>query len=474
MGTLRGILWSAIDKMSLQLVQFVVGLVIARFVMPEEYGLIAMLNIVLAISQTFIDGGFSNALIHKKNVSEIDFSTVFYFNVIVSLLFYVLLCFISSWVAFFYSEPQLEFLLKIIGLGIVIQSLTVVQRAKLVIRMDFKTQAKITFMAGLISGLAGIVMAYNDMGVWALVTQSLLNSLLNVLLLFFYLKWIPLLKFSWESFGNLFLFGSKILFSQLLHTIYTNLYSLVIGKRYSATDVGYYNRANSFAQLLPLNFSTIIGRVVYPVQCKLQDNDIELRKYVRNNLVGTSYVVFPILFFLCILSKYVIVLLLTERWLHSAYLLSILCLGYMWCPLSIINNQLLNAKGHSEYYFKAEIIKKISGIAILLITMPMGITILCYGVIVYYLLDYFIAIYYTKKVIQGLGYGTQLSCIILPLILSFLSGIVVLLVIQLFEPYLLKIICGLIFGLLSYIIIGYSLRINEFCLLINMMKKITK
>lgn len=474
MGTLRGILWSAIDKMSLQLVQFVVGLVIARFVMPEEYGLIAMLNIVLAISQTFIDGGFSNALIHKKNVSEIDFSTVFYFNIIVSLLFYVLLCFISSWVAFFYSEPQLEFLLKIIGLGIVIQSLTVVQRAKLVIRMDFKTQAKITFMAGLISGLAGIVMAYNDLGVWALVTQSLLNSLLNVLLLFFYLKWIPLLKFSWESFGNLFLFGSKILFSQLLHTIYTNLYSLVIGKRYSATDVGYYNRANSFAQLLPLNFSTIIGRVVYPVQCKLQDNDIELRKYVRNNLVGTSYVVFPILIFLCILSKYVIVLLLTERWLHSAYLLSILCLGYMWCPLSIINNQLLNAKGHSEYYFKAEIIKKISGIAILLITMPMGITILCYGVIVYYLLDYFIAIYYTKKVIQGLGYGTQLSCIILPLILSFLSGIVVLLVIQLFEPYLLKIICGLIFGLLSYIIIGYSLRINEFCLLINMMKKITK
>lgn len=470
MGTLRGILWSAIDKMSFQIVQFIVGLIIARFVLPEEYGLIAMLNIILAISQTFIEGGFSNALVHKKDVSEIDFSTVFYFNIVVSVFFYSILYLLSPWVAEFYSESKLEIILKIVGLGIIVQGVTIVQRTKLIINMDFKTQAKITVISGTIGGIVGVIMAYNNMGVWALVTQSLLCAAMNVILLYYFLRWIPLLTFSWDSFRNLFFFGSKILCSQLLHTIYINLYSLVIGKKYSATDVGFYNRANSFAQLIPLNFSTIIGRVIYPMQCKLQDNEKELSIYVKNNLIYTSYLIFPIMIWISILSKYIIVILLTEKWLQSAYLLSILCIGYMLAPLSIVNNQLHNARGRSDYYFRAEIYKKIVGIILLIVSIPYGVKILCYGVVLYYIIDYLISIFYTRKIIRKLGYLTQLSYIILPLLLSISSGIIILFVIDLTNSYILKIIFGAIAGAASYIFIGYSLHIKEFHMTINYIK----
>lgn len=473
MGTLYGIFWSAIERLSLQLVQFVVGIIIARFVLPSDYGLIAMLGIVLAISQTFIDSGFSNALIQKKDVSEIDYSTVFYFNIIASVVLYTVLYLSSSSIASFYHEPQLKILIKYVGLNIVISSFSIVHRAKLIIRLDFKSQAKITFLSVLISGLAGIIMACNDYGVWSLVVQALLNGFLNTLLLFYCLKWLPRFVFSWKAFKQLFSFGSKILASSLLHTIYINLYSLVIGKKYSAADVGFYNRASSMGQLFPINISTIIGRVVYPMQCQLQDEDEELSRYFQKNIRVTSFIVFPITIWLSVLSQPLISILLTERWLPASSLLSILCWGYLWCPISVINNQILNAKGHSDYYFKAEFIKKIIAIAILFITMPLGLVVLCYGIVLYYMLDVLISIYYSKKVIYT-GYLDQMRAISLPFIVSVVSGIVILGSIYFFDDALMKLFIGLFVGLLSYISICYLLRVSELRILMSLLRNYRK
>ena len=474
MGVLNSFFWSAVDKFSLQLVQFFVGLLIARYVLPEEYGLIAMLNIVLAISQTFVEGGFSNALIQKKCVSEIDYSTAFYFNFVISILFYLVLYASSPWIALFYEEPRLEELLRYLGLGVIFQGLTIVQRAKLAIQLDFKSQAKINFVSGIVSGIVGVIMACKNCGVWALVVHSLLNSLLNVLLLFAHSRWFPNWLFSWHSFKTLFSFGSKILLSQLLHTIYSNLYSLIKKKKYSATDVGFYNRANSFAQLLPLNISTIVGRVVYPMLCKLQGNDEELRKYVEKTIVGISYIVFPLIIWLSILSNPLIVVLLTEKWGAASSLFSILCWGYIWCPLSIINNQLVNSKGHSDYYFIAELLKKTSGILILLLTLPFGVHFLCYGVVVYYILDYLISIHFTKKIISNLGYWVQIRTIAKPLFISIASGALVYLSAWIVDSNILKLLFGSVCGVISYVLLAYLLKIDEFQVLLMRLKKIFK
>lgn len=470
MGTLHSVFWSAIERLSLQLVQFVVSIIIARFVLPSDYGLIAMIGVVLAISQTFIDSGFSNALIQKKNVSEVDYATVFYFNIIISVCLYTILYLSSSWIASFYHEFQLEILIKYVGLNIIVSSFSIVQRVKLTIKLDFKSQAKISFLSVFFSGIAGIVMACNGYGVWALVCQALLNGSLNTLLFFYYLKWFPRFVFSWKSFKQLFSFGSKILVSSLLHTIYLNLYNLVIGKKYSASDVGFFNRASTMGQLFPVNISTIIGRVVYPMQCKLQNDDKELSEYFRKNISATSFIVFPVVVWLSVLSQPIINVLLTEKWMFSSSLLSILCWGYMWCPISIINNQILNAKGRSDYYLKAELIKKIIAIVILIATIPLGLTILCYGVVLYYIIDVLISIYYSKKIVST-GYWNQMKIIFPPLIISMVSGGVVFLIVCLLNSDLLKLFIGILVGLLSYFVICYSLRINELRVLVKLLRK---
>jgi O-antigen/teichoic acid export membrane protein len=217
--TLKGVIWSAIERFSVQGIQFILGILLARLVEPAEYGLIALLSIFLAIAQTFIDSGFSNALIQKKDRTEIDYSTVFYFNITIACIIYGILFLVAPYMARFYKEPQLKIITRLIGVNIIIASFSIVQRAKLTIKLDFKTQTQASLTAVIISGLAGIFIAYHGYGVWALVVQAILSNLLNTLLLWVFAKWRPLLVFSSESFRKLFLFGSKLLLSGLLHTL---------------------------------------------------------------------------------------------------------------------------------------------------------------------------------------------------------------------------------------------------------------
>lgn len=467
----KGVMWSAVERFSVQGIQFILTIVIARLVLPSDYGLIAMLSIFLSIAQVFVDSGFSNALIQKKDRTETDFSTVFYFNILISIIIYILLYISAPYIATFYKEPELSSVTRWIGLNIIISGFSIVQRAKLTINVDFKRQAKASLTAVLVSGIIGIILAYKGWGVWALVIQTLSNSLLNTVLLWIFTKWVPKWIFSRKSFNTLFSFGSKLLLSGLLHTIYINLYSLVIGRRYTSMDVGFYNRAYQFANFPSINIVGIINRVIYPIQCEMQDDNERLKTSFIKYLRMSCFIIFPLMMILAVLSKPFILLLLTDKWLPAAELLSILCFAYMWYPVMVINNQILNVKGRSDYFLYAEILKKVIAIAILLITLPFGVRTLCWGIVVYNFFDMAIILYYSKKVIF-VKYWEQIRNVIPLLIISLLTGSIVYVSIQFFEGNLLgQLTIGSIIGLLVYILFCLIFRIREIDQIVLIIKK---
>ncbi len=419
----KGVLWSSIERFSAQGISFILGIVIARLVTPGEYGLIAMLSIFMAIAQAFIDSGFGNALIQKKDRSEIDYSTVFYFNIVISIIIYGLLYLCAPLIAKFYNQPALTSVTRWIGLNLIFISLSIVQRTRLNIDLNFKQQAKVSLAAVIISGIIGIYLAYMGFGVWALVSQSLSNNLLSTIFLWITTKWHPMLEFSISSFKRLFSFGSKLLVSGLLHTIYLNLYSLVIGKFYNAADVGYYNRAYTISQYPSTNIVTIITRAIYPVQCEHQDDDVWLENNFLKHLRMICFVVFPLMVLLAITAQPLVNILLTEKWLPAADLIFILSLAYMWYPVMVLNNQILNVKGRSDYFLRAELIKKTVAFIILFATLPFGVIWLCIGVFMYNVFDMILIIWFAKKVLP-IGYISQFKSISPIAILSYLAGLV--------------------------------------------------
>lgn len=465
----KGVVWSAVERFSVQGIQFVLSIIIARLVAPSEYGLIAMLGIFLAIAQTFIDSGFSNALIQKKDRTEVDFSTVFYFNIVVSLVVYLILFLSAPYIALFYKEPLLDIITKWVGLNIIISALSIVQRAKLTIQLNFKTQAKASLIAVVISGICGITMAYYGYGVWALVCQSLLNNLLNTLLLWVFARWMPAFIFSWQSFKGLFSFGSKLLLSGLLHTIYLNLYTLVIGRRYSATDVGYYNRSYSIAQYPSVNIVGVITRAIYPIQCEMQHDEERLGSSFIQYLRMSCYIIFPLMIGLAVLSKPVVLILLTEKWVSMSELLSILCIAYMWYPVMVINNQMLNVRGRSDYFLKAEIIKKAVAVAVLLVTMPFGLKILCFGILFYNILDMGIIIVFTKKVMNT-GFRQQFQAILPIFLVSIGVGVVTHLFLLIISNVYIQLFGGLFIGAVCLAFFSFVFRIKEFSYLLSYLK----
>lgn len=469
--TVKSVAWSAVERFSVQALQFVISIILARLVAPSEYGLIAMLSIFIAIAQSFVDSGFSNALIQKTNRTETDYSTVFYFNIAISLLVYLVLFLSAPYIASFYKEPLLELVCKWLGLGLIIQGLSVVQVAKLTVLLDFKTQAKASLIAVIISGLLGVCLAYYGYGVWALLVQSLLNSLLNTFFLWVFAKWIPKFIFSWHSLITLFSFGSKLLLSGLLHTVYINLYSLVIGRKYSAMDVGYYNQSSLTARFPSVSLMAIISRAIYPIQCKIQSENELLYSSFIQYLRMSCYIIFPIMLGMAVLAKPLILVILTDKWLPMSDLLSVLCVAYMWIPIMVLNNQILNVKGRSDYFLKSEVIKKIVGILIMLVTLPFGLTIICIGMFVYNIFDVIIIIYYSKKVIN-IGYFKQIKSIFPIFSLSVTMGGIVYLSLLIISNVYLQLSFGVLIGIVVYLSLSKIFHLREFNFLLFKLKKI--
>ena len=398
--SIHGILWSAIERFSLQGVQFLIGIVLARLLSPSDFGLIGMLSIFMGVSQTFIDCGFSSALIRQKDISAKDYGTTFLINFLISLITFLILFFSAPFIAKFYDTPKLELVIQVFSTTLIINALFTVHSVKLTRNVDFKTQSKASICSAIISGAVGITLAYKGFGVWSLVTQAICNSTSNLILLTLLLKWFPSPTFSRASFHNLFGFGSKIFIASIISSIYSNLYNIVIGKKFSAATLGYYTRADQMGQLPSQNIAGILSRVTYPILSQLQDDTYRLRNVYTKYLQLSCFVIFPLMMGLAALAKPLIILLLGDKWVPSVILLQILCFGLMLDPICNINLNLLYVKGRSDLVLKLEIIKKTIAITILVVSLPFGLTGLCAGRALYGIIATLLNMTYTKRFID--------------------------------------------------------------------------
>lgn len=405
----KGVAWSFVGNTANRIIQFVISLILARLLTPADYGLIGMIGVFMGLANTFIDSGFSSALIQYKDRSNVDYCTVFYVNFGMSLLMYGLLAVSAPWIADFYNEPRLVAIIRVYCLTLVIGSLAAINGIILTIDLNFKKNTIISTISALLSAGVGLAFAFTGFGVWALVFQQLAASLIRCVLLLYMSRWFPSLIFSVKSFKRLFSFGSKLLASGLLHTVYSNLYPLIIGKKFSASDLGYVSRAQGFNDIIASNLTTVLTSAAFPILSKIQDNDERLLRAYSGYIKMSAFTVFPLVMFLCGVAKPLILFLLTEKWAPSIPLMQILSFSYLWLGIVQINLNLLYVKGRSDLVFRLEIIKKSIAIGILIITTLIGnLTIMCLGMTVYSFIALYLNTIYTKRLLNY-GFMTQIK-----------------------------------------------------------------
>lgn len=398
--TITGVLWSLTDTGAGHLIHFIVGIILARLLSPSEFGLIAMTSIFIAVSQSFVDSGFQQALIRKKDASEIDFSTVFYYNLLIGGVFYLLIFFSANGISYFYKEPQLQSIIRITGLVVLINSFSLIQRAKLTKEINFRLQTKISFTSSALSGIIGIYLAYSGYGVWSLVWRTLLNQLFQTVGLWLFNRWRPTARFSIDSLKEMFSFGSRLLISGLLDTLYQNIYNLLIGKFFSAADLGYYTRADQFQRLPSSNITSAVQRVSYPVLSTLQDDDVKLKEGYRRIVITVTYISFTAMLFLAAISEPMILVLVGEKWLPSVQILQLLCFAGILYPLHAINLNILNVKGRSDLFLRLEVVKKLMAIPVIIVGISISIEALVAGIIFLSVTGYFINSFYSGRLID--------------------------------------------------------------------------
>jgi len=423
--TITGVFWSFIDTFSRQGITFLVGIILARLLAPEEFGLIGMLMIFIAISQSIVDSGFSQALIRKTDCTDTDYSTVFYYNLGISIGIYGVLFLFSGLIANFFSEPLLQPLLKVLGLVVIINAFTIIQRTQLIKRIDFKLHTKISVTAALLSGIIAIAMAYNGYGVWSLVVQQLAMFFFTSVLLWLWNKWTPLLAFSKDSFNELFSFGSKLLASGLLDTTYRNIYLLVIGRFFSAGDLGFYTRADQFKKLPSQTLNSVINKVTYPVLSSMQDDKVRLKKNYQRIIKGTMLLTFVLMMGLAAVAEPLIITLIGEQWRQSVEYLQLLCFVGMMYPLHALNLNMLKVQGRSDLFLKLEVIKKILAIPVIFIGILFGIHMMILGMIANTFVAYYLNSYWSGRMIQY-SRKEQVKDIFPSFMVAIVSGVIVL------------------------------------------------
>lgn len=468
---MRGVAWSAVEKFLRQGLMTLFSILIARQLSPSDYGLVAMLTIFLVVARIFVDSGFVEALIQKQGRTEIDFSTTFWFNIGVSLLIYTVLFLSSPFSADFYGEPLLEDLLIWMALIFVINAFRTVQQAKLNIAMDFRRQAWISIIAISVSGCVGIWMACNDFGVWTLVWQPLLQNFLNVLLLWISAGWIPSFVFSYRSFKDLFGFGSRLLISRTLHAIYTNGSFLLIGKFYSPSVTGLYSQSTQMTSFAPMSINDVVARVAYPIECELQDNEEELQRRFFQMLRMTSFILFPLMMGLAALAEPVVRLLLTNKWIEAVPLIRILCFAWIWWPASNMSWQLLNAKHRSDYCLKAEIIKKVIAISILVFSLFWGIKAVCIGMLIYYVTDVYVITLFTKRILPKVTFWNELKALFPILVCAILMGTGVYSLKYIIDSDIMLLSVGVTVGIVLYVVFTLLTGSRETYYWIELIKK---
>ncbi|MEG0449822.1 MAG: lipopolysaccharide biosynthesis protein [Lysinibacillus sp.] len=418
------LLWKLMERGGTQGIQFIVMIVLARILLPEDFGLIVLVAIFITIASVFVQSGFNVALIQKKNADEVDFSSVFYLNLCVAFIMYIVLFFCAPVIASFFEYPQLMLVLRILSLTLFLGAINSIQNAVIARNLQFKKLFFSSLGAVIASAIVGIVMAYANFGVWALVGYQLVNQFLITLILSFTVKWRPQLLFSLERIKGLFSYGWKLLASALIDTFYNNVHSFVIGKMFTPAILGFHSRGEQFPNLIVTNINGSIQSVMLPALSSHQDNRQKVKSMVRRSIVTSSFIIFPMMVGLAVIAEPLVKVLLTDKWLPAVPFLQIYCAVYALWPIHTANLQAINALGRSDIFLKLEIVKKIIGLIILGITISFGVYMMVLGLFIGGLLSTFINAYPNLKLLNY-SIQEQWKDIMPSFLLSVVMGIVV-------------------------------------------------
>lgn len=422
--TVSGLTWSFIENFSKQGIVFIIGIILARLLTPREFGLIGMITIFIVVSEGFIDSGFGQALVRKRNCTQADYSTVFYYNLLIGIVLYAVLFVSAGAISRFFDEPKLKLILQVLGIGLIIKSLSLIHLVILIKRIDFKLQTRITVIASLTAGLIGIYMAYHGYGVWSLVIKTLGTYAFTSILLWLWNRWKPSFVFSMQSFRELFAFGSKLMLSGLLNRAYKNIYYLIIGKYFSATDLGFYTKADQFKNLPSQNVTVVIQRVSYPVLSSIQDDIPRLKSAYQKLIRSTMLITFVLMFGMAAMARPLVLTLIGEQWLPSVAILQLLCFVGIFHPLQAINQNMLKVQGLSNLVLMLEIIKKALVVPVIIAGVIYGIHVMILGMVLHAMAGYFLDSYYSGRLI-GYSIAQQIRDIFPSfLFAAFIGGVV--------------------------------------------------
>ena len=464
-----GVIWSLIEKIGIQLVRLILGVILARMLTPADYGLIGIITVFFSIVMVFISSGFGMAFIQKQEANEIDASTIFYFNLMVSFFFYILLWFFAPFIANFYNEIQLVSLIRVLSIILIINSFTLIQFAKLTKSLDLKKKTVIILVSAILSGIAGIIAALLNYGVWSLVIQQIVSALAKSIGLWFFYKWRPLLLFRLDSLKSMLSFSTWSLFMGIIVTIFNNIYILVIGKFFPIAELGFYTKAKQFQQIVSNQMSSAVGEVAFPVFSKIQDDKVFLKTAMRKTSQYTMFFIAPFSAIFFVIAKPFFLILLTEKWLPMVPYFQLLLIGGILYPIHMVNVQVLSAQGKMKLNFILTMIKNSFRIVNIVIMYRYGVIYIIIGEIIVSYISLIINTYFTKRF---LNYGLldQLKDLsiffITAALLVYFGG----LLIEIMENDYLKIIFTVFFISIFYLISMYSFQNKLLFEMVNIIK----
>lgn len=462
--------WAGIEQYTTQGVQFLSSIVMARLLLPEDYGILAMLFIFMDLSAMITDMGFTTSLIRKQNCTKTDYSTVFYINVGISILLYGIFCLSSSAIAKFYSQTILQQIIPIIGTTFVLNALYAIPSTLLTKNLRFNVRAQIVILESILSAICGITLAYIGYGLWALVIQILIKSFLRLSLFSIAASWKPGLIFSIQSLKELYGFGSKVFGANILFTIYQNVYSVIIGRFLSPAALGYFTRADGYSKLIPINISTVLMKVMLPLISKIQNNNEELVSINKQTIVATSFVIFPLSMFLAGAASPLISVIITDKWLPCAPILQILCLAIMTEHIAWINWDFILAKGHSSLVLRNRIMVCVFSIVALFIAIKFGIIWIAVAKVASSLFTVAVSIFYLRKVLP-IKYRTLAKELTTMLLTSMLLGAIIYLAFMHLSYTILNLLIVLATVSILYIGISKILFCEPLTTILNLLKQ---
>ena len=470
---ISGLAWKFAERILAQVVTLIVSLCLARLLSPDDYGIVAIAMIVISVADVFVTSGFGNSLIQKKEADEIDFSTIFYFNIVFSITLYLVIYITAPYVANYFNNEQLTLVLKILGIRIPVAAINSVQQAYVSRKMLFKRFFWSTFFGTIISGVVGIWMAYNGYGIWALVAQYLTNAFIDTLVLWITVRWRPIFVFSFERLESLFDYGWKLVLSGVLNTLFIQIKNLVIGKKYTEEQLAFYTNGDLYPQALTSGINTTISSVLFPALSQCQEDKDKLKDMTRRAVSVSSYIMWPVMLGFAAVSPLFVKIILTEKWMPCVIFIQLACISYAFYPIHTANLEAIKAMGRSDLFLKLEIIKKAVVVLVLVITMNYGPLAIAVGSVVASCISLLVNTYPNTKLLNY-SISEQISDVIPSLVKALVMAVVIYQMPALNMNLIVTFVLQILVGAIIYVIVSIVSKDKNYLYLLSCIRNRTK